>query len=156
MRKKAIDILVVTGLSVVIVLLTVRTALFKPPPSNSPTLWSIPSFDLVDHVILFVASMVVGVVLVEVEPILFGWIGSVFSSFLISTVYISLYFWFVLGFREAQSRVPFLFENLFFLVLESVFRITLLDYILVLLGLFLGGFAGHLTGIDRKIESAFM
>ena len=154
MRKKAIDILVIAGLAIVIVLLTVRTV-YKPCPYKPAPYWWMPSFSLADYVILFVAGMVAGIVLVKPETIFFGWIGSISLSFLISIVYTSLYSWFVLGWKEALSIYPFGFENLIFAAFCSVFRITLLGDILVFLALFLGGFTGYLTGIDKKIESAF-
>jgi len=154
MRKKAIDMVVILGLVVVIVLLTVRTV-YKSPPYKPAPAWWVPSFDLMDYVILIGASMVAGIVLIEPEPIIFGWIGSILLSFSISIVYTSLYSWFVLGWGKILSNFPSGFENLVFAALSSIFRITLLGYILVFLGMFLGGFAGYLTGIDKKIESAF-
>jgi uncharacterized membrane protein len=155
MRKKAIDILVIVGLVVVIVLLTVRTV-YKPPPYKPAPSWWAPSFDSTDYAILIGASMVAGIVLIEPEPIIFGWIGSIFLSFSISIIYTSLYSWFVLGWGKLLSNSPYGFENLVFAALSSIFRITFLGYLLVFLGLFLGGFAGYLTGIDKKIDAAFM
>lgn len=153
MRRKAIDILVVVGLAIVMALLTVRTV-YKPCPYEPPPSFWAPSFGPMDYLVLFVAGMVAGIVLVELETILFGWIGSIILSFIISIVYASLYSWFALGWKEALSIYPWGFENLFFATIASVIRITLLGDILVFLALFLGGFTGYLTGIDKKIESA--
>ena len=150
MRKKAIDMLVITGLAVVIVLLTFRTV-YKPCPYEPAPYWWRPSFSLVDYMILFVASVVAGIFLVELETIVFGWVGTIFLSFLVSILYTSLYGWFVLGLREALSTYPFGFENFIFALVFTVFRITLLGYILVLPALFIGAFTSYLIGIDKRI-----
>jgi len=153
MRKKALDTLVVIGLGIIMALLTGKT-IYKPCPYKPPPYFWAPSFGLMEYMVLFFAGMVAGIVLVELETIFFGGIVSISLSFLISIIYASLYSWFMLGWKDVLSNYPWGFENLFFATICSVFRITLLGNILVFLALFLGGFTGYLTGIDRKIESA--
>jgi len=46
---------------------------------------------------------------------------------------------------------PFGFENFIFALVFTVFRITLLGYILVLPALFIGAFTSYLIGIDKRI-----
>ena len=150
MRKKALDLLVITGLALVIALLTVKTV-YKPCPYEPAPYWWSPSFSLTDYMILFVASVVAGIFLVELETIVLGWVGTIFLSFLVSILYTSLYSWFVLGLREALSTYPFGFENFIFTLVFSVFRITLLGYILVLPALFLGAFTSYQMGVDKRI-----
>lgn len=149
------NILAIIGWAIVITLITVDTAYESPPYG-----WSVlqgwgPSFSIVDYVLLLAGSLVVGMILVELEMIFWGWIGSVLLSFLMSVIYSSLYNWFVIGWGEILSDTPWGWENVFYLTTAGIFRITFPSIVLLFVGLFFGGLVGELTGIGRKISSAF-
>lgn len=148
------NISVIIGWAVAITLITVKTAYKSPPMLLPPSGWG-PSFSIVDYVLLLTTSVIVGMILAELETIFWAWIGSVFLSFLMSVIYSSLFNWFVLGWGEVFSDTPWGWEFVCYWTARRLFRITFPSVILLFVGLFFGGILGELTGISRKILSAF-
>jgi len=157
MRKKIKrkNALVTLGFAIVIMLVTVQTAYEPPPMKNPPAGWG-PSFSMLDYAIFLTASVIVGMVLDEMEDIIWSWVGSVLLSFVMSVIYSSLFNWFVLGWGETFSLDPWEgWQIVCYWSALALFRIMFPSVIILFIGLCFGGFLGDVTMIIRKIKSRF-
>jgi len=123
---------------------------------NNPILFSMPGnvwvedpswigrLNVWDFILIFVSSVVVGALIIDIEAILFGTITNVILSFIFSMIYVSYFVWYVLGYGESFNLVGgFLVWGQFVLwdALRLVFRMTFpLVQLMALLGVFLGAF----------------
>jgi len=60
--------------------------------------------------IIGVAGLMVGLFLNDVKEMIYGYIATMLSVFLVSVIYISIYIWYVLDFRTIFSLNPFEWE----------------------------------------------
>lgn len=74
-----------------------------------------PSFDLLDIVLLFAASFVVGIIVSEVKPMIYGFVASISIAFIIAVTYAALFIWFILGYQEFFALIPFNWEWVIYL-----------------------------------------
>lgn len=87
------DILVVIGWAATITLMTIIAEYAKPPrPGSHGT-----AFDALDLAIILATSLVFGIFLVDPVKILYGYIGAITLSIVISVIYSALYDLYVLG-----------------------------------------------------------
>jgi len=66
--------------------------------------------DCLDLLIIGVAGLMVGLFLNDVKEMIYGYIATMLSVFLVSVIYISIYIWYVLDFRTIFSLNPFEWE----------------------------------------------
>lgn len=95
-----------------------------------------------DFALIFISSLVVGALIIDVEAILFGTITTTILTYVFSISYISYFIWYVLGYGDSFNlNGGFLVWGQFVLwdALRLVFRMT---FPLVLLASFMGVFLG--------------
>ena len=132
------DILVVVGWAVTLTLMTIIAEYVKPLRIGETK----TSFEALDLAIIFATSLVFGVFLMDPVKILYGFIGAIFLSVVISIIYSSLYDLYVLGLGEYFSGVTpgWEWEWVAWLAFLRIFRITFpTAVILVFAGGMIGG-----------------
>jgi len=92
------------------------------------SLYGGPSLDALGWLILIGTCILVSMTLSDVKPLVSGAIVSLSLSFIIAVTYISLYSWFVLGWKEVFSLDPYDWEIVVYFAILTVFR--MLPYIL--------------------------
>jgi len=151
LRKKN-DLLIVMGWTALIALIVIKIFWLTYLEVPRLTLYRImftryeaPAPQLVDVLILLVASLVVPFFISTVNDLFYGFIASLFLSFLISVAYVFVYIWFIQDWGALFSTGPFDWEIPFFFAVLNVFRImfpTVLATCLVgtVFGFFVRGF----------------
>lgn len=104
-----------------------------------------PSFNFVDQVLIIGISILVGMILTDAKTLVWTHITSISLSFLAAVTYIFFYIWFVLGWGEVFSLVPFGWEDVLFLAIINALRFIFpwgifLSLLGVVTGSFLRGF----------------
>lgn len=87
------------------------------------TRYEAPAPQLVDVLILFVASLVVPFFMSTVSDLVYGFIASLFLSFSISVAYVFLYIWYIQDWGVLFSTGPFDWEIPLYFAILNVFRI---------------------------------
>jgi len=103
-----------------------------------------PSLDVLGWLILIGTCMLVSMTLSDVKPLVSGAIASLSLSFIITVAYVSLYSWFVLGWKEAFSLNPYDWEIVVYFAIITIFRmlpwVLCICMVSLVAGLLLRGF----------------
>ena len=132
------DVSVVVGWATTITLLTIIVEYVKPLPLGATAI----SFDALELTIILATSLVFGVFLVDPVKILYGFIGAMSLSLVMSVIFSSLYDLYVLGLGEYFSGLTpgWEWELVAWLAFLRIFRITFpIAVILVFAGAMIGG-----------------
>lgn len=128
-RKKK-DILVVMGWTALIAFITIEVFWLRYLEVPRLALYNViftkyeaPAPQLVDVLILFVASLVVPFFVSTVKDLVYGFIASLFLSFFIGVAYVFWYIWYFQGWGAFFSTGPFDWEIPLFFAILNVFRI---------------------------------
>ncbi|MCK4477705.1 hypothetical protein KAU88_04165 [Candidatus Bathyarchaeota archaeon] len=126
-NKKDIAIIIVW--TIVISLILIKTHQFFYLDNEQFSVYKIPylqyagpTFTEFDRLLLLATSFLVGIILVDIKNIVYGYFASMFLSSLIAVVYVFIYIWFTLGLVETLSRLPFGWELALFFGIANVFR----------------------------------
>jgi hypothetical protein len=134
------DVLVLIGWAATIALLTMITEYAKTPrPGSYGT-----SFDALDLAIVLATSLVFGIFLVDPVKIIYGFLGVVPLSIVISVISSALYDLYVLGLGElfSETALGWEWELVTWLAFLRVFRIIFpAGVILGFIGAMIGGIA---------------
>jgi len=133
------DIVVVIGWAITMTLMTIITEYVKQPrPGYTETY-----FDALDFAIILATSLVFGIFLVDPEKILYGFIGAISLSIVISVICSTLYDLYVLGLGQYWSHVPgWEWEIVTWLAFFRIFRIM---FPIAILLIFAGGMMGGIV-----------
>jgi hypothetical protein len=132
------DVLAVVGWATTITLLTIIVEYVKPLPLSVTS----TSFDVLELAIILATSLAFGLLLVDPVKILYGFIGAMSLSLVMSVIFSSLYDLYVLGLGEYFSGVAagWEWELVAWLAFLRIFRITFPSaVILVFAGAMIGG-----------------
>lgn len=123
------DILVIAGWSIAIALIMIKNHWFFYLENPKFSVYKIayrftegPLFTELDYLLLVTASFLVGMILIDVKTIVYGYMVSMCLSSSMAVAYIFLYIWFVLGLGRVLSLTPFDWEWALFFALLNVFR----------------------------------
>jgi len=126
-REKKRDIAIVLGWTIAVTLILVKIYLLfyirNPILKTMEPLASYagPSFESLDLLILFVVSLLAGMMLIDMERIFYGYLASMISSFFIAVAVGSLYIWYVIGW-ERFSQIAFVWEYVVFWAMSNMLR----------------------------------
>jgi hypothetical protein len=108
------DILMITLWAIAISLIMIKAyMLFYLEDPNADRFWCLyatPGLGISDMVILALMSIVVTILLSDVNQIIYGFAGSLISSFIVAVTYASLFIWYVMGAQELFSLHPYDWE----------------------------------------------
>jgi len=94
-----------------------------------------------DRLLLVVASFLVGIVLVDVKKMVFGYFTAMILSFSIALTYIFFFNWVILDLAKGYSQIYYGWEWVLFASFRTVFRFMLpTGIIFCLLGVIAGNF----------------
>lgn len=136
------DILAVMGWAAVITLMTITAEYAKPPRRGSYADGT--TFDALDLAIVFATSLVFGIFLIDPAKILYGFIGAISLSIVISVIYSSLYDLYVLGLGEYFSEAVPGWEWEWITWLASL-RIIRIIFPVAMILIFIGGMIGGIV-----------
>jgi len=101
------DILIITLWATAISLIMIKAYtvfyLEDPMADRFWCLYATPGLGILDMLILTVMSIVVTILLSDVNQIIYGFAGSLISSFIVAVTYASLFIWYVIGAQELFS-----------------------------------------------------
>lgn len=101
------DILVITLWATAMSLIMIKTYtifyLEDPMGDRLMSVYATPALGILDMLILTSMSIVVTVLLSDVNQIIYGFAGSLISSFIVAVTYASLFIWYVMGAQELFS-----------------------------------------------------
>ena len=140
---KVLNILVTTGWAIALASLAVKA-------ERSISAWT--TFSTVDLLLALIISILAGIMIVDLKTILYGYFGSMISSFIMAVLFSFLLDWFVAGLQEVMFEIPFGWEFVIYEAMRRIFRIffpTALFF--CFLGVFLGGFLGETAGLREKL-----
>jgi len=153
------DILVVMGWAATITLMTIIAEYAKPPLAGSYAEGT--TFDALDLAIILAMSLVFGIFLVDPVKILYGFIGAIFLSIVISVIYSSLYDLYVLGLGKNFSEIVpgWEWEWVTWFAFFRIFRIMFpAAIVLIFVGGMIGGIVGEFVwappGTREKVKKA--
>ncbi len=128
-RKKK-DILIVMGWTALMAFITIEVFWLKYQEVPRLTRYNIifaqyeaPAPQLVDVLILLVASLVFPFFISTVKDLVYGFIASLFLSFSIGVAYVFLYIWYIQEWGALFATGPFDWEIPLFFAILNVFRI---------------------------------
>ncbi len=103
-----------------------------------------PSLDMLDIVILTVASLVVSMTISDVKSLIYGSAASLSISYILAVIYVFFYIWFVLGYGSVLSLAPFDWEIAVYYSILNMFWVMIpwvmgLSFAGVVVGFFLRG-----------------
>jgi len=94
-----------------------------------------------DRLLLVVTSFVVGIVLIDVKKLVYGYFAAMILSFSVALTYVFLFNWFTLGLGKGFSKIYFGWEWVLFAAFRTVFRFMFpTGMIFCLLGVIAGNF----------------
>lgn len=143
MRGKVLNILVTTGWAIALASLAVKA-------ERSIRAWT--TFSTADLLLALIISILAGIMIVDLKAILYGYFGSMISSFMMAVLFSFLLDWFVAGLQEVMSEIPFGWEFVIYEAMRRIFRIffpTALFF--CFLGVFFGGLLGETSGLREKL-----
>jgi len=115
--RSKMDIAVVVLCSLVFSSLVIKTHWFAYNMSarakNEKPLvlgYDLISLGALDLIIAVLAGIIVGVFISDVKVVFYGYVGAILLSYIISTIYIFFYSWFILGHKYTLSLLPFGWE----------------------------------------------
>jgi len=101
------DILVITIWATAISLIMIKTYtifyLEDPMGDRFMSVYATPALGILDMLILTSMSIVVTILLSDVNQIIYGFAGSLTLSFIVAVTYASLFIWYVMGAQELFS-----------------------------------------------------
>jgi len=106
-KGKKVTLLIVLGWSVAFAIITFKSywLLYMEKPvlaqqsiifTNIVPEW-VPRLDTIDYLVMMTTSLLAGALLTEFEDIFYGWVSSLFLSFILSATLAFLFVWFSLG-----------------------------------------------------------
>jgi len=97
-----------------------------------------PSLEIADVFILVAVSIIVVILLSDVESLILGYFASIAIAFTIAIIYATVFIWFTLGYAAELSQIPFGWEAAIYMAFVSmiwvmfpyVFGITVIGAVL--------------------------
>lgn len=143
MRSKVVNILAATGWSIALALL----AFFGGHSTSAPT-----TFGAWELLLVVIISILAGIVIVDLKTIVYSYVGSMALSFLLAATFSFLFDWYVIGWQEAGSTIPYGWEYIYYNAMRRMLRMFFpIALLLCLLGVFLGGILGEAGRVREKL-----
>jgi hypothetical protein len=124
-RRKFVIVFLVWAFVIALIMIRAHYSLYLRSPKFfaykiAYCVYEVPSFEVTDMVLLFVAGLVVGIIVCEVKPLIYGFAASVSVAFIIAVAYAALFIWFILGYQEFFALIPFNLEWVIYLGMISM------------------------------------
>ena len=151
-NKKPIIITVGWSLVVAIILIKAYWSIYLANPRlfESGVFWTqisdwTPHVDLLDMIMIFIASIVAGALLLEIETIVYGVIANFILSLVFAVIWATFFIWYALGIGLIPDFVawglPDQVSFIVYIASRNVFRMAFpFVYVLAFMGVFVGAF----------------